>query len=64
MMDWAIDRARARGASRLYLGVWRENHRAQRFYARNGFVKVGEYHFPVGAQLDEEDIIVRDLIGL
>jgi ribosomal protein S18 acetylase RimI-like enzyme len=61
LMDWAVDRARARGATRLYLGVWRENHRAQRFYARNGFEKVSEYHFPVGGQMDEEDIVLKSL---
>lgn len=63
LMDWAIASAVARGATRLYLGVWRDNHRAHRFYARNGFRKVGEYQFPVGAHLDEEDILLRDLIG-
>lgn len=61
LMDWAIERAVARGASRIYLGVWRHNERAQRFYARNGFAKVGEYFFPVGSALDEEDILLRML---
>lgn len=63
LMDWAVEQARARGASRLYLGVWRHNHRAQRFYARNGFGKVGEYQFPVGAQMDDEDILLKDLFA-
>lgn len=61
LMDWAIAQAQARGATQLYLGVWRENARAQRFYARNGFEKVGEYQFPVGAHMDDEDILLRRL---
>jgi ribosomal protein S18 acetylase RimI-like enzyme len=42
-----------------YIGVWSENHGAQRFYARYGFSKVGEYGFPVGKTLDHEFILKR-----
>lgn len=59
LMDWAVTRTQARGATQLFLGVWRENARAQRFYARNGFSKVGAYQFPVGAHMDDEDILLR-----
>jgi diamine N-acetyltransferase len=34
----------------LWLGVWEGNLRAQRFYARHGFRKVGEHPFTVGRQ--------------
>ncbi len=43
----------------IWLGVWSENHRAQKFYARHGFEKVGEYEFPVGRQRDHEFILRR-----
>ena len=43
----------------LYVGVWSENHGAQRFYSRHGFVKVGEYGFPVGKTVDREFILKR-----
>lgn len=43
----------------LYIGVWSENHGAQRFYARHGFSKVGEYGFPVGKTVDREFILKR-----
>jgi ribosomal protein S18 acetylase RimI-like enzyme len=43
----------------LYIGVWSKNHGAQRFYARHGFVKVGEYGFPVGKTVDREFILKR-----
>jgi diamine N-acetyltransferase len=45
--------------SPLYIGVWSENHGAQRFYGRYGFSKVGEYGFPVGRTVDHEFILKR-----
>ena len=44
---------------RLWIGVWSENHGAQRFYGRHGFAKVGEYLFPVGRTRDREFILSR-----
>ncbi len=43
----------------LWLGVWSGNLKAQAFYARYGFEKVGEYEFPVGATRDHEFILRR-----
>jgi ribosomal protein S18 acetylase RimI-like enzyme len=43
----------------LYVGVWSENLGAQRFYARYGFKKVGEYGFVVGNTVDHEFILKR-----
>ena len=43
----------------LYIGVWSKNDGAQRFYERYGFVKVGEYDFPVGKTIDRELILKR-----
>ncbi len=63
LMDWAMTRFRARGAAQAFLGVWSENHRAQKFYARYGFEKVGEYQFAVGQARDEEWILRADLIS-
>jgi len=48
------------GRPPLFLGVWSGNDRAQRFYSRYRFSKVGEYDFPVGAQVDREFIFRRD----
>lgn len=47
------------GPRTLWIGVWSENHGAQRFYARHGFVRVGEYEFPVGRVRDREYIFRR-----
>jgi diamine N-acetyltransferase len=49
----------AQGATSLWIGVWSENVGAQRFYARRGYRKVGEYDFPVGRALDREFILRR-----
>lgn len=47
------------GPQDLWLGVWSDNHGAQRFYRRYGFVPVGEYGFAVGATVDREFIFRR-----
>ncbi|MBW0151006.1 MAG: GNAT family N-acetyltransferase [Phenylobacterium sp.] len=47
------------GPQDLWLGVWSDNHGAQRFYRRYGFSPVGEYGFPVGATVDREFIFRR-----
>ena len=47
------------GPQDLWLGVWSDNHGAQRFYRRYGFEPVGEYGFPVGATVDREFIFRR-----
>src|SRR5262245_22631601 len=45
----------------IYVGVWSENFGAQRLYGRYGFIKVGEYDFPVGNHIDREFILKRAL---
>jgi ribosomal protein S18 acetylase RimI-like enzyme len=49
----------ADGPRAVWIGVWSENHGAQRFYERHGFVKVGEYGFNVGRTVDREFILRR-----
>lgn len=43
----------------IWLGVWSGNIRAQSIYAAHGFLKVGEYDFPVGDWIDREFIYRR-----
>lgn len=54
-LQWLVSQCR----SPLYIGVWSENYGAQRFYARHGFAKFGEYGFPVGSTVDREFILKR-----
>lgn len=59
LMDLGLDWLAEQGRTPLYIGVWSENFGAQRFYGRYGFVKVGEYGFPVGKTVDREFILKR-----
>ncbi len=59
LMQLGLDWLEAQGKSPLYVGVWSGNFGAQRFYARYGFEKVGEYGFPVGGTVDREYILKR-----
>lgn len=56
LMADCIAWARTRGAEALYLSVWENNERAQRFYRRHGFEDFSEWDFMVGDTAD------RDLI--
>ncbi len=59
LMDTALAWLDPQGDRRLWLGVWSGNLRAQRFYARYGFEKAGEYDYHVGATVDHEFILRR-----
>ncbi|MES2336736.1 MAG: GNAT family N-acetyltransferase [Pseudomonadota bacterium] len=61
LMDWAIAEARRRAADTLALSVYVDNHRAQAFYRRYGFVDVGRFDFPVGDHIDEDRLMVLAL---
>ncbi|MBW8813214.1 MAG: GNAT family N-acetyltransferase [Caulobacterales bacterium] len=55
VMGWL----QSKGPRDVWIGVWSENHGAQRFYARHGFEKAGEYGFRVGRTVDREFILRR-----
>ena len=59
LLETALDWLQKDGPRTLWIGVWSENLGAQRFYARYGFHKVGEYEFPVGETRDREFILRR-----
>lgn len=59
LLALALDHLTATRPGPIWLGVWSGNHRAQAIYAAFGFVKVGEYQFPVGAWRDDELIFRR-----
>ncbi len=60
LFQTTLDWLQRDGPRTLWIGVWSENHGAQRFYARHGFVPVGEYEFPVGRVRDREFILRRE----
>lgn len=60
LMARSIDAARERGAKTIWLGVNQENQRANRFYEKQGFAKVGTKRFLVGDRY--EDDFVRERV--
>ncbi|WP_433733506.1 GNAT family N-acetyltransferase [Nocardia sp. CA-129566] len=58
LMNAALERAREDGVAGVWLGVNQENVRAQRFYLKHGFERVGTKTFPVGSQL-HHDFVMR-----
>ena len=59
LFDAALQWLERDGPRTLWIGVWSGNLGAQRFYARHGFVHVGDYEFPVGRVRDHEFILRR-----
>ena len=59
LMDACIDAARVRGAQTLWLGVWERNPRAVAFYAKYGFVRVGQHTFVLGADTQTDWLFSR-----
>ncbi|QNE32662.1 GNAT family N-acetyltransferase [Sphingomonas sp. NBWT7] len=61
LLDWAKGLARRRGTPTILLTVWEGNDRARAFYAKHGFVHVGDYAFQTGSQIDRDLIMRLDL---
>lgn len=59
LLKSALEWLEAETSGPLWIGVWSENHGARALYERQGFAKVGEYGFRVGATLDHEYILRR-----
>jgi len=58
LIDKAVQIAKERAKSYIWLGVWNKNEGAIRFYKRNGFYKAGEHSFFLGAE-EQSDFIMR-----
>ena len=53
LIEKALEEARRTTCNYVWLGVWEENHRAIRFYSKNGFIKFDIHIFKMG---DEEQM--------
>ncbi len=62
LMGQALGAARARGAERVMLGVYAANDKARAFYARQGFVHVGERRCRVGDREYDDVVLARSVI--
>lgn len=54
----AKQRARRRGATTMWLGVWEHNVRAQAFYRKHGFSRVGNQVFVVGGDPQTDHVML------
>jgi ribosomal protein S18 acetylase RimI-like enzyme len=61
LMTAAIEAATARGAAGAWLGVNQLNERAQKFYGKSGFTKVGTKRFLVGDAYEDDYVFERPL---
>jgi diamine N-acetyltransferase len=61
LMTASVEIARNRGAAVLWLGVNQQNERAQRFYAKSGFERVGTKRFWVGDHWEDDYVLARPL---
>ena len=59
LMRAGITWAEAGGARAVWLGVNQGNQRAQRFYRKHGFGTVGTRTFRLGANLEDDFVMVR-----
>jgi diamine N-acetyltransferase len=61
LMRACLDEARRAGHDTLWLGVWEHNGRAQAFYRKWGFRKVGEHPFQLGSEAQIDHVMARRL---
>lgn len=61
LMEACLTEARQAGYQTLWLGVWKENVRAQAFYQRWNFSVVGEHVFQLGADRQMDWLMERSL---
>lgn len=57
LLRWAMEEGRLRGAPRLLLGVYGQNHAAISFYRRHGFEVIGTRQFLVGTTLHDDFVL-------
>lgn len=58
LFDQAIKIAKTNKLDYVWLGVWEENHRAIRFYEKNGFVAFDKHIFKLGSD-EQIDIMMK-----
>ena len=61
LMAASLEWARSTGAAGVWLGVNQQNDRAQRFYAKSGFERVGTKRFLVGGTYEDDYVLEHPL---
>lgn len=62
LLEKAIEIAHQMKAQSIWLGIWEENHRAIRFYEKNGFVAFDKHIFRLGDD-EQTDIMMKKNVG-
>lgn len=58
LFNKAIEIGREKNLEFVWLGVWEENHRAIRFYGKNGFEIFGKHDFVLGEDV-QKDLLMK-----
>ena len=58
LFEKALQIAEGKNCSYIWLGVWEENHRAIRFYEKNGFEIFGNHQFTLGNDI-QTDLMMK-----
>ena len=58
LFDKAIEIGKEKNLEYVWLGVWEENHRAIRFYGKNGFEIFGKHDFVLGEDV-QTDLLMK-----
>ena len=58
IFDKAIEIGREKNLEYVWLGVWEENHRAIKFYEKNGFKVFGKHKFVLGKDV-QTDLLMK-----
>ena len=61
LMSECFDIARRENYQTMWLGVWEHNFRAQRFYEKLGFTKVGSHVFQLGSDAQTDWVMEKKL---
>jgi ribosomal protein S18 acetylase RimI-like enzyme len=61
LMQACLDYGMQQGFQTIWLGVWEKNFRAQRFYERWGFRRVGSMPFQLGRDIQTDWVMLRSL---
>lgn len=61
LLMFTIQRAKRLSKKLIWLGVWEQNVKAQRFYSKAGFVRTAEHSFRIGDEVQTDWIMIKKL---
>ncbi len=61
LLEKAISLAKQKSAELVWLGVWKENTKAIKFYKKNGFVTFDEHQFVLGTSIQTDFMMKLEL---